>query len=100
MPHHLLNERELKTFCIYCKSEVPVISWKSEWHFEAHYKTVLCKCGKSLHMKVNFEGSGHDSWNGKKFTPKILGKNSGKSIEDKIRIIEQPEIAARHFPKK
>jgi len=99
MPHHLTSEKELKTFCLYCKSDVPIDGWKSEWHSETHYKTTQCKCGKDLHIKVNFEGSGHDSWNGKKFTSKITKKTKDETIEEKVKILEQPEVVARHFPK-
>ena len=100
MTHHLMNERELRTFCIYCKSEVPLDGWKSDWHSETHYKTTKCTCGKDLHIKVDFGGSGHDSWNGKKFTSKISKNAKEENIEDRIKTIEQPKVVARHFPKK
>lgn len=101
MPHHLLSEGELKTFCIYCKAEVPIKEWKSDWHLEMHYKTVKCSCGKDLHVKAGFEGSGHDEWNGHKFTSKITKKADGKkqNIEDKIRIVEKTKVVERKYPK-
>jgi hypothetical protein len=96
MPHHLVSEEGQKTFCIYCKRDVPISGWTSEWHSETHYKNVVCKCGKELHIKVNFEGSGHDSWNGKKFKSKIVKK---KTIEDKVRILEGLKIVSSTHPK-
>ncbi len=98
MPHHLLSEGHLKTFCIYCKKGVPVDRWKSDFHSGMHYKSLACSCGKELHIKVDFEGSGHDSWNGTKFTSKITKENT--TIEDRIKVIESPKVVARHFPKK
>jgi len=96
MHHHLVSEPQQKTFCIYCGRNVPRNEWSSEWHLEAHYKTIKCQCGKNLHIKVNFEGSGHDSWNWEKIRPAALKK---KSIEDRIKILESPEVVERHYPK-
>ncbi len=101
MPHHLVSEGELKTFCIYCKTEVPMKGWKSDWHSEMHYKTVKCSCGRDLHVRVNFEGSGHDSWNGSNWKSVIVKKSSGKkqNIEDKIKILETTKVVDRKYPK-
>ncbi len=95
MKHQLVSETELKKFCIYCSTEISVDKWGSAWDFEKHYKSATCPCcKKTLHLKVNFEGSGHDSWSGKKFEPachKI-------TIEDKITRIERTQIVQRIYP--
>jgi hypothetical protein len=46
---------------------------------------------------MGFDGSGHDSWNGRKFKSKIIKKGN---IEDRIKILESPKVVARHYPKK
>ena len=97
MPHHLVSEVDLKSFCIYCRQEILADRWKSEWHSETHYKTAQCSCGRTLHIKVGFDGSGHDSWNGIKFNSRIIKKGN---IDDRIRVLEAPKIVARHHPKK
>ena len=98
MPHHLVSEEGLKTFCLYCKTEVHPTCWTSEWDSEKHYKKCTCNsCGKDLTIRINFEGSGHDSWNGNKFKSKIVKTGN---IEDRIKIIEAPQIVSRRFPKK
>lgn len=105
MAHHLVREDDQKIFCIYCKRDVPVKNWESEWHSEMHYKTLNCECcGRKLHIKVNFEGSGHDEWTGHKLCPiksekqgitlKKQTKKGVNTIEDKIKVIE------RIYPKK
>ena len=92
MPHHLVSEISQKTFCIYCKREVPSNEWKSDWHLEMHYKTLKCtSCGRDLHIRVNFEGSGHDSW---------AGLKKCGTIEEKIKTLEKIKILEEHFPKK
>lgn len=94
MPHHLVSEVHQKTFCIYCKKDVPLDRWESDFHSGMHYKTTKCSsCGRKLHIKVDFGGSGHDSWNGSRFKSKIT-KKGVKTIEDKLKVLE------RHFPKK
>lgn len=51
--------------CIYCHSKNKDKKWRSEWNEEHHYKCFICDtCGKKTHIKVDFHGSGHDSWDG------------------------------------
>lgn len=105
MPHHLVGEIHQKIFCIYCKRDIPSEKWESEWHAETHYKTLNCDCcGKKLHIKMDFHGSGHDEWTGNKLCPekskkegivlKKQTKNGIKNIEDQIKVVE------RIYPKK
>lgn len=50
--------------CVYCGDEESERLWVSEWNCEHHYKSFICKkCGKKTYVKVDFHGSGHDSWN-------------------------------------
>jgi len=97
MSHHLVGEGHLKEFCIYCKKELPAKNWKSDFHLGMHYKTLTCSCGKKLHIRVNFEGSGHDSWNGAGLMSKITKKSN---IDDRIRVLEGAKVVERHYPKK
>ena len=99
MPHHLVSEGHQKTFCIYCKTEVPLEKWKSEWEFEGHYKKLKCPgCGKDIHIKMDFGGSGHDCWNGHKPDLNPVKKKK-KNIEDAIKVLEGVEVLSRKFPK-
>ena len=62
--HHLINESEIKENCIYCGCDLSNKRWKSHFEGDLHYKIIVCKCGKKNNVKVNFLGSGHDSWDG------------------------------------
>ncbi len=102
MPHQLVSEGHLKKFCIYCKTDVPMEKWESEFDSEGHYKTFTCSCGKKLHIKMDFEGSGHDSWNEERFSQVKMKEQKGKkTIEDKIKVIDNfGEIVSRKYPSK
>jgi len=96
MAHHLVSEHDQKAFCIYCKNEVPPTCWISEWDSEKHYKICPCPhCNKVLRISMDFEGSGHDEWNGLK--PKV-GVKKKKTIEDRVRVIEKQKVVSRTFP--
>ena len=62
-----------------------------------HYKVIKCSCGKTLSVKVGFQGSGHDSWSkhnviaDKNIKDLIKDKNSVKNIEDRIQKVEADE---------
>jgi len=61
MNHHIIKEHQLH-HCLYCATKLAPTDWKSEFYLEVHYKTCRCACGKSNRIRVNFFGSGHDSW--------------------------------------
>ncbi|MBW2970540.1 hypothetical protein KY320_00095 [Candidatus Woesearchaeota archaeon] len=62
MIDHLIKE---VTECIYCHCKTKDKKWSSEWNEEHHYKTFICdRCKRKNHVKVDFHGSGHDSWDG------------------------------------
>ncbi len=49
--------------CLYCRKDLHVDKWNSEWTSEEHhYKSIKCECGKENWVKVDFYGSGHDSF--------------------------------------
>jgi hypothetical protein len=48
----------------YCGAKIRGKEWESVWHGIKHYKHHKCSCGKELWMTVDFDGSGHDSWDG------------------------------------
>jgi len=63
MRDHLVKERENKWHCLYCNEDLGANDWKSIWNGQFHYKITHCKkCGKKHRVKVDFCGSGHDSW--------------------------------------
>ena len=61
MKHHLVGEDKLKEQCFYCGKDIELSDFQSEHVHGIHYKALTCKCGKKLHFKVPWEGSGHDS---------------------------------------
>ena len=48
--------------CSYCKKDLDLNEWSSDWHDEKHYKSLTCCCGKKNWCEVGFIGSGHDSF--------------------------------------
>jgi NAD-dependent SIR2 family protein deacetylase len=67
--HHIVNEINQREQCVYCGNNLSDKRWYSEHSMEHHYKSV--ECGERVRVKVNFIGSGHDTWD--------------KTIEDKIK---------------
>ncbi len=84
---------DLKTFCNYCKHELPQENFKSEWNSHVHYKTQTCPhCSRDVRIVVDFESDGHDTWNGiDKFK---TSKENGKirTLEEKIKIVKEIEM--------
>jgi len=63
---HLFKTENTKDQCPYCGKEFDKkAEWDSEFHLEMHYKSIKCECGKDNFIKVEFHGSGHDTWDGK-----------------------------------
>ena len=62
--HQILKqEQQLAMICLYCGNEIKPEEWKSDFSYNNHYKIAECKkCGKINILKVEFIGSGHDSW--------------------------------------
>jgi DNA-directed RNA polymerase subunit RPC12/RpoP len=63
-PHHIISEADQAHACPYCGKNTAIKRWKSV--FDAsnmHYKECVCSCGHRVTVKVDFMGSGHDSWN-------------------------------------
>lgn len=60
--HHHIQGNDLEAICPYCSTILKDKDWNSEFHIERHYKCHICDCGKKICLKVNFHGSGHDSW--------------------------------------
>ena len=81
MRHHLVGEDKLKEQCFYCGKDVVLHDFQSEHHHGIHYKATTCTCGKKLHFKVPWEGSGHDSMSLK---PKKTKRQSVITLEQKI----------------
>lgn len=95
MPFHLMSEEDIKKekICPYCKTDVAGHDLDSTFHCSKHYKEITCTCGKTLHFKVDFDGSGHDHLtkeNGKKETRKTekTSSNGVKTIESKIKLLD------------
>jgi len=62
MDHHMFTADHLKIQCYHCGEFFHNDRWKSEFIEDYHYKSIQCRCGKKLTMKVDFMGSGHDKW--------------------------------------
>jgi hypothetical protein len=45
--------------CFYCKNNLNLNDWKSDWHDEKHYHSLVCECGKKNWCETDFISSGH-----------------------------------------
>jgi phage FluMu protein Com len=93
MKDHLMTEAHLKVVCPYCSKDINEEVWESKHDDEIHYKQMSCDCGKNVWIRVDFHGSGHDSWDGtKKWVLDTVNdspkrKNNVKTLENKIKLI-------------
>jgi len=88
MKDHLASENTQKIQCIYCANDLSGREWVSEFIRDLHYKATRCDCGKNIRMKVEFHGSGHDSWDGTKSWKKFKkAKTKGmlRTLESRIK---------------
>ncbi len=70
--HHLIKEITSKESCIYCGTMLRGRRWNSEFENFLHYKTTKCpECSSDNRLKVDFQGSGHDTWDGLTLKQKI-----------------------------
>jgi hypothetical protein len=93
MHNPLLIEECLKSICCYCGSEISQKPWESEFLADFHYKSITCNsCHKKITTKVNFLGSGHDSWdNTKVWTKQVNTKKEKieiKTIKNLVALIK------------
>lgn len=92
---HIIEEIDTKQRCVYCNKLIEKNTWQSIFHGEIHYKTTKCECGKESRVKVDFAGSGHDSWDGTFNWLKELMKNqrtekqSVKKLEPLIKELKR-----------
>jgi hypothetical protein len=90
--HHVFTINDQKHQCPYCAREHKDSTWDSFFESVRMYKTINCDCGKFLTIPIKWNGSGHDSWDGKhswKNEPQIkLEKTTHKmkTLEQKIEI--------------
>jgi hypothetical protein len=61
-----MRENDFKEKCMYCHRVLVSDDWRSHFSAQTHYKTMKCECGKLNKIKVDFVGSGHDTWHAKK----------------------------------
>lgn len=85
MKEHLMTEKDMQKFCLYCSKKHKELEWNSEFYREVHYKVIECDCGKISRVKAEFLGSGHDCWNEKNSPPQ-------EKLEKKIKILEKIRI--------
>jgi len=84
--HHLLKEEHQKDNCIYCNNKLNGLRWDSAFESLIHYKVIECKeCKKENRVKVDFHGSGHDSWDG---TFEWIKDFNGKEKDGKVTTLE------------
>ncbi|MCK4521451.1 MAG: hypothetical protein KAU20_02670 [Nanoarchaeota archaeon] len=81
-----MQQEHQKEICPYCKADLSNKEWNSEFHFEHHYKIHDCKCGKKIIIKVNFHGSGHDSWDNNPWQKEI--KQNKYNYKTKVTTLE------------
>lgn len=86
MPHHIARSETQQETCLYCGASLRDKSWESEFKGYLHYKTLMCDCGRKVHIRMNFKGSGHDSWNNGKVGKVINGNGykANKTIEHRV----------------
>ncbi len=61
--HHIIREDDQVRGCPYCGKKVSPKKWRSGFSdTNAHYKEFRCSCGKRLSIRMDFMGSGDDSW--------------------------------------
>jgi len=63
--HHLMCDNDLMCQC-YCGKDLKDSKWDSQFFGEKHYKITKCGCGREVMVKVQFSGSGHDTFNDEK----------------------------------
>lgn len=61
--HHIIKEKDQTKICPYCKRKPK--KWKSEFHFQFHYKINKCKCGKKIKVKMDYISDGNDNFDKK-----------------------------------
>jgi len=78
--HHLMSERDVRLTCPYCRIDVKDLKgWKSEFSGNSQYISANCdKCKRPIRLKVNCNGSGHDSWDEQE------GLENLKNLDDRI----------------
>lgn len=88
MAHHNIKDHELRFTCVYCgKNLKEKFGWKSEHDSQFHYKTIKCECGKEVWMHAQFEGSGHDTWDGSKDWVKKITANVDDHLTEHLKLI-------------
>ncbi len=87
MDHHLFNEDCLKAQCYHCGKVLKGKEWKSEFHKEFHYKSTVCDCGRELSVKVDFIGSGHDSWD-QTYNWRKLAREEQSTKKAKVKVLK------------
>lgn len=68
---HIIKEEHLEEVCPYCKKEVPSKEFKIELIEGVTYKTIKCKCGKKLNIKVNEESKNFKDGEGNQLIERI-----------------------------
>lgn len=96
MAHHLVSEVHQRFSCHYCLASLDKSSWHSLFDNTLHYKQTTCPgCSRTIHMRVNFHGSGHDWWDNQNMfrratgysreqKPGIAAKSSGLEAKAKL----------------
>lgn len=87
---HIIKEIDTKQRCVYCNKVMEKSIWHSSFHGEIHYKTTNCVCGKESRIRVDFAGSGHDSWDGTfNWLKELNQKNEKQSVKKLEPLIKE-----------
>ena len=89
MKEHMVGHSSQQSQCVYCARDLSSKKWNSEFARDLHYKSVQCECGRKVWTRVEFHGSGHDSWDGthswkKRFKAGPSGKCGLSVLESRV----------------
>ncbi|MFH1409299.1 MAG: hypothetical protein ABIH34_05305 [Nanoarchaeota archaeon] len=62
--HHNVVDTNALEECFYCHASLEGKEWTSVHDRWKHYKRITCDCKREHWVRVPFEGSGHDDWDG------------------------------------
>jgi len=83
---HWIRSTERDGSCMYCSKKLNKEKWTSSFSSGSHYKCVVCSCGKTNCVSMNFIGTGHDSWSG--LEKKVVKSGSVTVLEKNVRILK------------
>ncbi|MFH0979186.1 MAG: hypothetical protein V1837_07870 [Candidatus Woesearchaeota archaeon] len=89
MKEHLAREKHQKETCLYCGRSMDQRQWNTMHHREVLYKVTHCECGKKAMIRMNFYGSGHDTWGNNLISDRLKNEHKTKlrTLESKLKLV-------------